>query len=138
MDRGHEVAIPWHYLRNPNHSGLEQVRGAPTHAIVGKRVKAVPVGNLRRTLGRPCLHKPPKHGAVTAHTVLGLRPTLDMPASKAGLCAEELVLNLLQALRLDARDLLFFVAKSQSELPISQGVRFDGPAESIKNLPEPF
>ena len=31
-----------------------------------------------------------------------------------------------------------FVAKSQSELPISQGVRFDGPAESIKNLPEPF
>jgi hypothetical protein len=32
---------------------------------------------------------------------------------------------------------LFFVAKSQSELPISQGVRFDGPAESIKNLPGP-
>ena len=31
-----------------------------------------------------------------------------------------------------------FVAKSQSELPISQGVGFDGSAESIKNLPEPF
>jgi hypothetical protein len=33
---------------------------------------------------------------------------------------------------------LFFVAKPQSELPIAQGVGFDGSAESIKNLPEPF
>ena len=33
---------------------------------------------------------------------------------------------------------LFFVVKSPSELPISQGVGFDGSAESIKNLPEPF
>lgn len=31
-----------------------------------------------------------------------------------------------------------FVAKSQCELPISQGVGFDSPAKSIKNLPEPF